>query len=129
MENKTMSRQESDTFKIVCDERCMVVRRLAAMVKWWDIEHKFTFVDRDSVQPIARQLVAKLDCSPWSLLLVDDADDHWEGPEAIPMILKNLPGGKMAAVLYILPGTLWLTRTLYMLISRNHRRFVHQPSV
>ncbi|MDQ5936608.1 MAG: hypothetical protein QG574_3944, partial [Cyanobacteriota bacterium erpe_2018_sw_21hr_WHONDRS-SW48-000092_B_bin.40] len=41
------------------------------------------------------------------------------GPEAIPMIMKILSFGRFAAVLYILPGKMWLTRQLYQLISRT----------
>ena len=39
------------------------------------------------------------------------------------MILKNLPFGKFAAVFYILPGTMWLTRNFYMVVS-NLRFFL-----
>ncbi len=116
--------QESSQFLIVCDERCPVVRNLGSIVKWWDKKGVFTFVDRDSASQKAKDLVHELDHSQWSLLLVDDDfDQRWSGPEAIPIILKNLPGGKIAAVLYILPGTMWLTNQLYLLISRNRKIF------
>src|ERR1700733_1918831 len=104
--------RESQTFTIVCDERCTVVRNLGALVKWWDKRQFFTFVDRDSTSSTAKELIEQLDKSKWSLLLIDEFGDRWEGPEAIPFILKNLPFGKIAAVLYILPGTMWLTRQL-----------------
>jgi len=97
------------------------------LVKWWDRAHRFTFVERDSTDPADHDLLAELDASRWSLLLVDDAQKHWSGPEAIPIILKNLPFGKIAAVFYILPGTMWLTHQLYMLVSRNHRRVAASP--
>ncbi|MDZ4834660.1 MAG: DCC1-like thiol-disulfide oxidoreductase family protein [Candidatus Melainabacteria bacterium] len=114
--------RESLTFTIVCDERCTVVRNLGALVKWWDKHQFFTFVDRDSTSSTAKDLIQRLDQSKWSLLLIDEFGEQWEGPEAIPFILKNLPFGKIAAVLYILPGTMWLTRQLYMLVSRGRRR-------
>jgi predicted DCC family thiol-disulfide oxidoreductase YuxK len=122
-----MKNLESAQFKIICDDRCAVVRQLASVVRIWDRTKKFVFVDRDSVQTEERKLVADLDASRWSLLLVDDCGDNWYGPESIPIILKNLPFGKIAAVLYILPGTMWITRQLYLLVSRNRRMFV-QPS-
>jgi len=119
--------QESLTFTIVCDERCSIVRSFGALVKWWDKHQAFTFVDRDSTNPKAANLVQRLDRSKWSLLLIGPSDDlkltQWEGPEAVPIILKNLPFGKIAAVLYILPGTMWLTRQVYLLVSRSRRRF------
>jgi Protein of unknown function, DUF393. len=112
-----------ETFVIVCDERCTVVRNFGALVKWWDTMQVFTFVDRESNNPRAKELIATLDKSKWSLLLIDDDHKKWVGPEAIPMILKNLPFGKMAAVLYILPGTMWLTEQAYLFVSRNRRLF------
>jgi predicted DCC family thiol-disulfide oxidoreductase YuxK len=127
MSTVAMKSLESAQFKIVCDERCAVVRQLASVVKVWDRANKFVFVDRNSVHTDERKLVADLDASSWSLLLIDDTKEQWYGPESIPIILKNLPFGKIAAVAYILPGTMWLTRQLYMLVSRNRRMFI-QPS-
>ncbi|MBP9091822.1 DUF393 domain-containing protein [bacterium] len=119
MDSKAIHCRESLSFTIVCDERCFVVNRLAALLKLWDRSHLFTFVDRESVSETARQLIQDLDESPWSLYLIDDNNERWYGPEAIPMILKNLRFGRFAAVLYILPGTMWLTRQIYQLISRT----------
>ncbi|SRR5579885_2521288 len=115
--------RESFAFTIVCDERCRVVRNLAALLKWWDKQAIFTFVDRDSTNPKAKELIDELDRCPWSLFLFDECCVRWDGPEAIPIILKNLPFGKIAAVLYILPGTMWLTRQLYHMISRSRGIF------
>jgi predicted DCC family thiol-disulfide oxidoreductase YuxK len=123
-----MKSLESRSFIIVCDERCAVVRQLAALIKAWDRQHKFAFVERDGADQEQHRLVSALDASRWSLLLVDDAKELWFGPESIPIILKNLPGGKIAAVAYILPGTMWLTRQLYLLVSRNKRMLI-QSSV
>ena len=86
----------------------------------------FTFVDRDSHSPRAARLIEDLDKSPWSLFLIDEAKDRYYGPDAIPMILKNLPFGKFACVFYILPGTMWLTRNLYVLIS-GFRQIFDKP--
>lgn len=119
MDPKAIHCREPLSLTIVCDERCFVVNRLAALLKLWDRSHLFTFVDRESVSETARQLIQDLDESPWSLFLIDDNNERWYGPEAIPMIMKNLRFGRFAAVLYILPGTMWLTRQLYQLISRT----------
>jgi predicted DCC family thiol-disulfide oxidoreductase YuxK len=116
---------ESLCLTIVCDERCTVVRRLASLLHIWDKQGVFVFVDRASKHPGAKQLMQDLDASPWSLFLIDDNNQRWHGPEAIPMILKNLPLGKLAAVFYILPGTMWLTRNLYRLISSSRQIFKH----
>lgn len=121
---------ESAFITIACDERCMVVRQLAHLVKWWDSvrdSRRFRFIEPNCTDPADRGYLAELDASRWSLLLIDETQNHWSGPEAIPIILKNLPFGKIACVAYILPGTMWLTHQLYMLVSRNHRRVVAPP--
>jgi predicted DCC family thiol-disulfide oxidoreductase YuxK len=121
--------QETSSLKIVCDDRCKVVRHLATIVRRWDKEKKFEFVERTSSKPIDQQLFSRLDNSQWSLLLVDGFDDTWEGPESIPIILKNLPFGRIAAVLYILPGTSWITQKLYLVISRHRKIFAQHQTV
>lgn len=126
MDMTTKYAPEALSFTIVCDERCSVVRSLAAVLKVWDRQGAFTFVDRDSHSPRAARLIEDLDKSPWSLFLIDEAKDRYYGPDAIPMILKNLPFGKFACVFYILPGTMWLTRNLYVLISSFRQVFDKQ---
>lgn len=114
------------SFTIACDERCSMVRRFASLVKWWDRENVFTFVDRDSQNPVAQRLMREMDSSPWSLMLIDEDGFRWAGPEAIPMILKHLPLGRLAAVFYILPGTMWVTRQFYLFASRNRSLLTQQ---
>lgn len=119
MDKPVVHCKESSSFIIVCDERCAVVKRLAALLKVWDRKQLFTFVDRESESQTARSLIADLDKSRWSLFLIDENKERWYGPEAIPMILKHLPSGRFAAVFYILPGTMWLTRQVYKMVSRT----------
>lgn len=126
MNSLAMPGQEVCIFKLVFDDRCTVVHRLAEIVKAWDRRHVFDLIGRNSLPNGSQHLFHELEQSPWSLLLVDGFDNRWLGPEAIPIILKNLPFGKIAAVLYILPGTMWLTRQIYRLVSRlsrNTRQF------
>jgi predicted DCC family thiol-disulfide oxidoreductase YuxK len=109
-------------FKLVYDDRCPLVRRLAKIVKAWDRFGHFYFIGWKQFDPINAGLLAELDKCGWSLLLIDEDNERWSGPDAIPFILKNLPFGRIAAALYILPGTMWLTTWLYMLVSRSRRR-------
>ncbi|MBU6452970.1 MAG: DUF393 domain-containing protein [Cyanobacteria bacterium REEB67] len=125
METLATHCSESLSLTIVCDERCIVVRRLASLLHLWDRQGIFVFVDRDSKHANAKQLMQDLDASNWSLFLIDNYKKRWYGPEAIPIILKNLPFGKLAAVFYILPGTMWLTRNIYQLVSTSRQIFTH----
>ena len=112
----------SNMYKVVCDERCPVVHGLAGVLQRFDSRNAFVFVDRNSGQEEARQLISELDRSLWSLLLVDSDGNRYEGPEAIPMILKTLSMGRIFVVFYCLPGTMLLTRLAYNLISQSRKR-------
>lgn len=108
---------------IVSDDRCPVVRKLSWLVRQWDSMGVFKFVSKHQHSESEAALVQELDACPWSLILIHDGGMRSAGPEAIPFILRNLPGGKLATVAYVVPGTMWLTRQLYNLVSRNRRMF------
>jgi len=110
---------------IVFDDDCPMVRKFARVIRRWDRNGFFRLVGRDTNDLETLALRQQLEDCPWSLLLIDNDGQTWSGPEAIPFILKNLPGGKLAAVTYTLPGMMWTTRQLYMILSRNRRMFQH----
>jgi len=60
METLATHCSESLSLTIVCDERCAVVRRLASLLHLWDRQGMFVFVDRDSKQANAKQLMQDL---------------------------------------------------------------------
>jgi predicted DCC family thiol-disulfide oxidoreductase YuxK len=126
MDAATMIIKEASSFKVICDDRCAMVRRLGSIVKRWDTAKKFEFIERSAETFDNQENYRRLDASRWSLVLIDDLNNQWEGPEAIPFILKNLPLGRLAAVFYILPGTMWLTRKFYKALSQNRRIFIER---
>lgn len=123
VEARAKTCQESLSFVLALNDHCPMVRAFGKLVRRWDRDKKFTFVDVDSPEHRAGELLKDLACSPWSVLLVDKSGTKWFGPEAVPIILTHLPFGKVAAVLYILPGTMWATRKAYRLFSGNKRLF------
>ena len=110
------------TWIIACDDSCAVVRFLARLVCNADTKKIFRIIGKDDSSDLGRSYIAELNTTQWSLLLIDADGERYQGPEAIPFILKNLPSGRLAAVAYTLPGTMWLTRQLYMQVSRNRRK-------
>jgi predicted DCC family thiol-disulfide oxidoreductase YuxK len=112
---------------IVVDDACPVVHKLGWLVRQWDKQGIFRFIGKNSSDAGSAELLEKLSETPWSLMLIDQSGETWLGPEAIPFILKNLPSGKIAAVTYTVPGTMWLTRKLYHMISRNRRLLAKTP--
>lgn len=131
MNQLAVSTDNSTTWAIVCDSKCPVVRFLANLVRSWDRNGLFRiFGQQETSIPISESLKLALDASPWSLLLVNRQEgESYFGPEAIPHILKGLPNGRIFAVAYTLPGTMWLTRRLYQFISHNRKRFSPRASV
>jgi predicted DCC family thiol-disulfide oxidoreductase YuxK len=115
----TASCNGNHSFTIVVDDTCPVVHNLLWLVRQWDRHGIFRFIASDTESGDHSELLQRLSETPWSLMLIDQEGNSWLGPEAIPFILKNLPSGKIAAVTYTIPGTMWVTRRLYYMVSRN----------
>ncbi len=122
MEKVVHTAETQRAWTIVCDDKCPVVDFLSRLIRSCDKAGFFTFVGRENADEYSRSLMRELVSTPWSLLLIDDEGKRFEGPAAIPFILKHLPSGRLACVLYLIPGTMWLTRKLYMSVSRNRRK-------
>ena len=77
MDMTTKYAPEALSFTIVCDERCSVVRSLACVLKVWDRQGAFTFVDRDSQSPRAARLIEDPELARVSTFLNDGAKDRY----------------------------------------------------
>lgn len=117
----TSCTQNAQDWTIVFDDTCPVVNKFGWLVRQWDRDGVFRYVGRGTTDGDSAPLIERLEETPWSLMLVDKTGASWHGPEAIPFILKNLPSGKIAAVTYTIPGTMWITRQLYYMVSRNRQ--------
>lgn len=122
MEKVAQTADNQRAWVIVSDDKCPVVRSLSRLIRSCDKRGFFTFVGRENVDENSRTLMKELAATSWSLLLIDDHGERRQGPEAIPFIMKNLPSGRLACVLYLIPGTMWLTHQLYMYVSRNRNK-------
>ena len=122
METVVTTTDNLRAWTIVSDDSCPVVRFMTRLVRRCDQREFFHFIGRENNDEISRSLLKELSATQWSLLLIDDSGQHIQGPEAIPFILKNLPSGRLACVAYLIPGTMWLTRQLYLYVSRNRRK-------
>ena len=96
---------------LVCDETSSFNRHLLSLVRQWDKTGKVRIVcgkDMPAGEPTDPFAIAQLCVS-------DQNGARWYGAEAVPIIFKNLPFGKLAAAMYILPGTMWFTKQIYAL--------------
>lgn len=113
------TQKQQPDWVIVFDDTCPVVNKFSWLVRNWDRDGVFRYVGRGTTDGDSAPLIERLEETPWSLMLVDPEGHSWHGPEAVPFILKHLPNGKIAAVTYTIPGTMWITRQLYFMVSRN----------
>jgi hypothetical protein len=94
-----------DVLFLTCGEGSSFNRNLLLLVKQWDKKGRFQIVPGFEED----------------LSLLDEDGVCWNGAEAVPIIFKNLPFGKLAAAMYILPGTMWFTKQLYALQTPHKR--------
>lgn len=94
---------------VFCDKDNPFDRKLMALVRHWDKRGSIHIFPKGSA---ALEAASILRGKQSSLLAVDENGVEWTGAEAVPIIFKNLPFGKLAAAMYILPGTMWLTKQL-----------------
>jgi predicted DCC family thiol-disulfide oxidoreductase YuxK len=99
MENSQIDNFENITLYL--DESSAFNRQLLSFIKQWDRKHSIEVKSSDTLK------------------VVDRNGSSFQGAEAVPIILKHLPFGKLAAAVYILPGTMWVTKQLYSM------RFTH----
>ncbi len=128
MEGAGLASQGLCQIKLIHDDSSPAVCHLIKLVKSWDRQHRFDFISLGNNNQSTSQQLAQLQQSRHSLLLIDEDNVSWTGADAIPFILKNLPCGRVAAALYILPGTMWLTQLLYHLICHRSSLFGKPPS-
>jgi len=95
---------------LMCDESTAFNRRLLSLVKQWDKAGKVRILS--SKDPLSKESGAS---SAPNLCVSDESGERWYGAEAVPIIFKSLPFGKLAAAMYILPGTMWFTKQIYAL--------------
>ncbi|PWT99072.1 MAG: hypothetical protein C5B53_05915 [Candidatus Melainabacteria bacterium] len=110
---------QKDSITVFCNENTAFNRNFLALVKHWDRRGKI------QIMPSSCSTASEEGAQPATieepLLAVDENGVRWNGAEAVPIIFKNLPFGKLAAAMYILPGTMWVTRQLCEMDS-SHRQ-------
>jgi hypothetical protein len=105
---------QKDGITVFCYENTTFNRNFLALVKHWDRRGKI------NILPPAHSVPPEAEIHETTLSAVDENGVRWHGAEAVPIIFKNLPFGKLAAAMYTLPGTMWVTRQLCGLESPQY---------
>lgn len=97
---------QKDSITVFCSENTAFNRNFLALVKHWDRRGKI------NILPPSHIAAPPAESRDSTLSAVDENGVEWNGAEAVPIIFKNLPFGRLAAAMYILPGTMWVTKRL-----------------
>ncbi len=119
MQDRQIDYQQNITLYL--DESSAFNRHLLSLIKQWDTKQNIDVHSIKSNGCLSSQCQSGLKTTKHkqfyndSLEVVDKNGSSFQGAEAVPIILKHLPFGKLAAAFYILPGTMWVTKQLYSL--------------
>jgi len=110
MQSALPSRTNNPAITLQCDEKSSFNRHLLSLVRQWDKAGNVRIVCASE-----KPTEASTQTFETQLCVFDRNGVRWCGAEALPIIFKNLPFGKIAAAMYILPGTMWFTKQIYAL--------------
>ena len=107
---------------LVYDGDCAFCLRCVALLAKWDTRSQLRFV--------AFQQPAELIDLPFipraaleqAMHLVTPDDAIYAGADAVPPMLRVLPGGRLVAWVFAIPGARWLARRVYRVVARNRHR-------
>jgi predicted DCC family thiol-disulfide oxidoreductase YuxK len=96
---------------LTCNQSSAFNRRLLSLIRQWDRTGRVRILSDNHGQ----SETISPSSSNGELCVSDETGERWYGAEAVPIIFKSLPFGKIAAAMYILPGTMWVTKQIYAL--------------
>ena len=108
---------------LIFDGECGICQRAVAMVKRRDREHVLRFVPFQDAARVARFGIALPALAAAMHLILPDGRVY-PGADAVPELLRLLPGKRWLAPLFKIPGVLPLARWIYAWIARRRRCLV-----
>src|SRR3989454_3529930 len=114
------SRTESHSPSLIYDGECGVCRTAVELLRRWDREHVLRFVPFQDAVAVARFGIA-LPALAAAMHLVMPDGRVYPGADAIPQLLRLVPGKRWLAPLFAIPGVLPVARRIYARIAiRRH---------
>jgi predicted DCC family thiol-disulfide oxidoreductase YuxK len=114
------ARAESNSPTLVYDGECGICQQAVARLRRWDREHVLRFVPfQDGAAVVRFGITLPALAAAMHLILPDGR--VYPGADAIPELLRLLPGKRWLAPLFRIPGALPLARRIYAWIAeRRH---------
>ena len=108
---------------LIYDGECGICQQAVALLKRWDREHVLTYVPFQDGAAVARFGIA-LPALAAAMHLILPGNRVSAGADAIPELLRLLPGKRWLAPFFRVPGVLPLARRVYAWIAIRRRCLV-----
>jgi predicted DCC family thiol-disulfide oxidoreductase YuxK len=108
---------------LIYDGECGICQQAVRLLKRWDREQVLRFVPFQDSAAVARFGIA-LPALAAAMHLVFPEGAVYAGADAVPPLLRLLPGKRWLAPLFRIPGVLPLARRIYAWIARRRRCLV-----
>ena len=108
---------------LIYDGACGICQQAVALLKRWDREHVLRFVPFQDEVAVARFGVALPALAAAMHLILPDGRVY-AGADAVPELLRRLPGKRWLAPLFRIPGVLPIARRIYAWIAMRRRCLV-----
>ncbi|OLE61438.1 MAG: thiol-disulfide oxidoreductase [Gemmatimonadetes bacterium] len=105
---------------LIYDGECGLCRRSVELVRRWDREHRITLVPFQDEATVARFGIP-LPALAAAMHLVFPDRRVFAGADAVPEILRLLPGRRWMRWLFAIPGVRPVARRVYAWVARRRR--------
>lgn len=111
----------SETYTLVYDGDCRFCRRQVDLIERWDRGDAIEAVPFQTAD--LQRLGVSRAAAEEAMHLVSPGGETWRGAAAARELLTLLPGGRLVAWLFDLPGAMYLAERAYRWIARRRHRF------
>ena len=118
-----MDRHKLASRTLIYDRECEICCWARDLVSRWDRRRRIRYVAFQDPLFKERFPDYDLEVPPKAMLFIDEQGRVWEGFDAFRKMLRCLPGGKLIAMFFCLPGIPWVAHRFYEWLAKNRYRF------
>jgi predicted DCC family thiol-disulfide oxidoreductase YuxK len=107
---------------LIFDGDCRFCGRCIALLGRWDRRGRLRFVPFQDARALATLPPIPHQRLEEAMHLVTPDARVWPGADAVPPMLKVLPGGRLVSWIFAVPGVPRLAAAIYRMVARNRHR-------
>ena len=107
---------------LIYDGDCAFCKRCVALLEAWDPAGRLAFVPLQDTDALAALPTIAREALEQAMHYVAKDGRIFVGAEALPALLKLMPGGPPLAWLFLIPGIPVLAKAVYRRVARNRHR-------